>query len=202
MTSPKFLFAAAVGAAIAASTVGTAPAQPHLTRIRGTIEKIDGSVLSVFARELGEIKLTVAPGAQIFGVVKATLSDVKPNSFVGVGAMPQADGSQKAIQLTIFAESMRGLGEGFRPWAQPGSTMTNGTVDTTIAAVEGQVLTVRYKNGEQKIIVTPDSTIRAYVASDKSELKPGANISTFATKRPDGTFEASRVSVGRDGIAP
>lgn len=192
---------AAAGAAIAMCAAIPASAQ-QLTRIRGTIEKVDGSVVTVFARELGEVKLALAGKAQVYGVAKATLGDIKPNSFIGVGAMPQADGSQKAVQLTIFAESMRGVGEGFRPWDRPGSTMTNGTVDTTVAAVEGQVLTVRYKDGEKKIIVAPDSTIRAYIASDKSELKPGANISTFATKKPDGTFEASRVSVGRDGIAP
>lgn len=199
MTFLKWI--AAAGAAIAMCAATSASAQ-QLTRIRGTIEKVDGPVVTVFARELGEVKLALAGNAQIFGVAKATLADIKPNSFIGVGAMPQADGSQKAVQLTIFAESMRGVGEGFRPWDRPGSTMTNGTVDTTVAAVEGQVLTVRYKDGEKKIIVAPDSTIRAYIASDKNELKPGANISTFAMKKPDGTFEASRVSVGRDGIAP
>ena len=80
--------------------------------------------------------------------------------------------------------------------------MTNGTVDTTVKAVEGQVLTVKYKDGEKKIVITPESTIRAYVTGDKSELKAGAAIATFATKKPDGSFEPSRINVGRDGIAP
>jgi len=127
---------------------------------------------------------------------------VKPNAFVGVGAMPQPDGSQKALQVMIFAESQRGLGEGFRPWDRPGSTMTNGTVDTTVKAVEGQELTVRYKGGEKKIVVTPETTIRAYVPGDRRELKPGAHIQTFATKNDDGSYAASRINVGRDGIAP
>jgi len=117
--------------------------------------------------------------------------------------MPQPDGSQKAIQVMIFAESQRGTGEGFRPWDRPGSTMTNGTVDTTVAAVSGQTLTVKYKDGEQKIVVGPDATIRAYVIGDKSELKPGAHIAIVrADKAADGTLATGRVNVGRDGVVP
>lgn len=173
--------------------------QPQTTRLRGTIEKVDGGTLTVKG-DAGDIKITLADNAQVFGVTKATLADVKPNAFVGVGAMPQTDGSQKAIQVMIFAENQRGLGEGFRPWDRPNSTMTNGTVDTTVKGVEGQVLTVKYKGGEQKILITPETTIRAYVVGDKSELKPGAHIQTFATKNPDGSYTTRSVSVGRDGI--
>lgn len=189
---------------LAAVLVSAAPAfaqQPQTTRLRGTIEKADGNTLTVKS-DAGEVKLAVADNPQVFGVVKATLADVKPNSFIGVGAMPQADGSQKAIQVMIFAETQRGLGEGFRPWDRPGSTMTNGTVDTTVKAVEGQVLVLKYKDGEKKIVITPETTIRAYVTGDKAELKPGAAIATFAVKKPDGSFETSRINVGRDGIAP
>ncbi|MGZ5935728.1 MAG: hypothetical protein ACXWLV_13615, partial [Rhizomicrobium sp.] len=117
-------------------------------------------------------------------------------------AMPQADGSQKAVRVQIFPEPMRGVGEGHRPWDRPGSTMTNGAVDKQVTGVEGQMLTVKYKGGEQKIVITPETTIQAYVVGDKSELKPGAHIATFAAKKPDGTLEASRVTVGRDGISP
>jgi hypothetical protein len=197
----KFLCAVIAGASIAAFSVLAAFAQQP-TRVRGTIEKVDGSILTVKVGEAGEIKVAVVDNAQVYGVVKATLADVKPNSFIGVGAMPQADGSQKAIQVMIFAESQRGVGEGHRPWDRPGSTMTNGTVDTTVAAVEGQVLTVRYKDGEKKIVITPESTIHAYVIGDRSELKPGASIATFAVKKADGSFEASRITVGRNGVVP
>ena len=175
--------------------------QPQTTRLRGVIEKADGGTLTVKS-EAGELKIAVADNAQVYGVTKATLADVKPNSFIGVGAMPQADGSQKAIQVMIFAETQRGLGEGHRPWDRPGSTMTNGTVDTTVKAVEGQMLTVKYKDGEKKIVITPESVIRAYVVGDKSELKPGAAIATFAVKKPDGSFETTRINVGRDGVVP
>jgi hypothetical protein len=175
--------------------------QPQTTRLRGTIEKVDGSMLTLKS-EAGELKVAVADNAQVYGVTNATLADVKPNSFIGVGAMPQADGSQKAIQVMIFAETQRGLGEGHRPWDRPGSTMTNGTVDTTVKAVEGQVLTVKYKDGEKKIVITPESVIRAYLVGDKGELKPGASIATFAVKKPDGSFETSRINVGRNGVVP
>jgi hypothetical protein len=145
----------------------------------------------------------LADNVAVFGVVKASLTDIKPGAFIGVGATPQADGSQRAIQITIFAETLRGTGEGHRPWDRPNTTMTNATVDTTVAGVEGQVITVKYKDGEKNIIVGPDAVIRAYVAGGRDELKPGANISIVnAMKKPDGTFEAARVTVGRDGITP
>jgi hypothetical protein len=176
--------------------------QTPQTRVRGTVEKVDGAVLTVRAGEAGELKVAMADNVQIFGIAKGTLADVKAGGFIGVGAMPQPDGSQKAIQVTIFPESMRGAGEGFRPWDRPGSTMTNATVDSTVASVDGQVVMVKYKDGEKKIIITPESVIRTYVVSDKSELKAGAAIAGNAVKKPDGTFEIARINVGRDGIVP
>jgi len=118
--------------------------------------------------------------------------------------MPQADGSQRALQVTILAESQRGLSEGHRPWdARPNSTMTNGTVDQTVASVDGQVVMVKYKDGEKKIVVPPDAIIRAYVPGDKSELKPGARIAIVrAIKKTDGALEADRVNVGRGEVVP
>jgi hypothetical protein len=197
----KLIFAGALFVSALAAAMPAHAQQAQTTRLRGIIEKVEGGTLTVKG-EAGEVKIAVADNAQVYGVTKATLADVTPNAFIGVGAMPQADGSQKAIQVMIFAETQRGLGEGHRPWDRPGSTMTNGTVDQTVKSVEGQVLTVKYRDGEKKIIVTPESTIRAYVVGAKSELKPGAAIATFAVKKPDGSFEASRINVGRDGIAP
>jgi hypothetical protein len=118
--------------------------------------------------------------------------------------MPQADGSQRAIQLTVFAESLRGISEGFRPWsARPNSTMTNGAVEQTVESVDGRMLTVKYKGGEQKIVVPADAVIQTYTIGDRSELKPGAHIAiTRALKKPDGTLEADRVNVGRGEVVP
>ena len=186
-----FLFAASIAAA----------QQPQI--IRGTIDRLDGATLSIKQGEGPDVTVKLLDNAKVFGVKSATIADVKPNDFIGVGAMPQPDGSQKAIQVTIFAESQRGTGEGFRPWDRPNSTMTNGTVGATVASVDGQVLTVKYKGGEQKIIIGPDAKIRMYIPGTRDELKPGAHVSVFRPeKAPDGSLQTARINVGLDGMAP
>ena len=187
---------------ISASAQDSAKDKP--VRVAGTVESFDGQALAVKSPKLGEVKVNLTANATVFGVAKATLADIKPGSYIGVGAMPQPDGSQRAMQVTVLAESQRGLSEGHRPWdAKPNSTMTNGTVDQTVAGVDGQVLTVKYRDGEKKIIVPPDAAIQAYVVSDKSELKPGAHIAIVrAVKKPDGSLEADRVNVGRGEVVP
>jgi hypothetical protein len=183
-----------------------ASAQPAPTqRISGTIERADGHTIVVRPLEGGgtfEIDLT--PKVAVFGVSNGKLDDIKPGAFIGVGAMPQPDGSQRAVQVTVFAESQRGTGEGHRPWdARPNSTMTNGTVDERVSSVEGPVLTVKYRDGEKKIVVPADATILAYTASDLSELKPGAHVALLrVTKKLNGSLEADRVNVGRGGVIP
>jgi hypothetical protein len=187
--------------ALATLAVTAAWAQQKPVSVSGSITAVDGAMLTVKAKD-GAVKVKLTDKAGVFGVTKATLADVKPGSFIGVGAMPQPDGSQRAIRLTIFAEVQRGLGEGHRPWTLPNSTMTNATVDQTVKSVDGEVLMVKYKGGEKKIIVPPDATILAYVVGDRSELKPGANIRIVrAMKQADGTFTADRVNVGR-GVMP
>jgi hypothetical protein len=184
--------------------IAGAGAQQQTVRVTGEVESFDGHVLAVRSDKLGEVKISLAANAAVFGVAEATLADVKPGSYIGVGAMPKADGSQRALQVTILAESQRGLSEGHRPWdARPNSTMTNGTVDQTVASVDGQVVMVKYKDGEKKIVVPPDAIIRAYVPGDKSELKPGARIAIVrAIKKTDGALEADRVNVGRGEVVP
>jgi hypothetical protein len=192
------------GAAIAVALVVTSvQAQQKPVRVVGTIVGVDGPTIVVKPRKGNEARVTLTDKAAVFGVVRATLADVKPGAFIGVGAMPQADGSQKAIRVMIFAETQRGTGEGHRPWSRPGSTMTNATVDTTVAGVDGQVLRVKYKGGEQRIIIGPDAVIMAYAVGDRAELKPGANIAiNAANPKPDGSLEASRVNVGRGDVQP
>jgi hypothetical protein len=184
--------------------VGVSGAQQQTLRVTGVVESFDGRVLAIRSDKLGEVKVSLAANATVFGVAEAKLADVKPGSYIGVGAMPQPDGSQRAIQVTILAESQRGLSEGHRPWdARPNSTMTNGTVDQTVGSVDGQVVMVKYKDGEKKIVVPPDAIIRAYVVGDKSELKPGARIAIVrALKKSDGALEADRVNVGRGEVVP
>jgi hypothetical protein len=183
-------------------TLSFAAAQ-QTVRLRGTIETVDGNALTIKSRDGADLKIVLAKDAQVFGVAKASLSDVKAGSYVGSAAMPQTDGTQKAIEVHIFAPSQRGTGEGHRPFRIPNSTMTNGTVDETVASVEGQTLTVKYKGGEKKIVVPPGTPIVRYEPGDKNELKAGAHVSIArALKKPDGSFEADRINVGRDGVVP
>jgi hypothetical protein len=178
--------------------------QPPAVRVSGTVESFDGRVLAIKSAKLGDMKVNLTDNAAVFGVSKATVADIKPGAFIGVGAMPQPDGSQRAIQVTVFAEVQRGVGEGFRPWnARPNSTMTNGAVDQTVTSVDGPVMRVTYKGGEQKIVVPPDAVIRAYAVGSKDELKPGAHVAIIrAMKKPDGSLEANRVNVGRGEVVP
>jgi hypothetical protein len=140
----------------------------------------------------------------VFGVPPTELSEIKPGSYIGVSALPEPDGTQKALAVHIFPESPRGAAEGFRPWdLRPNSTMTNATVAQTVAGTDGQDILVKYKDGEKKVVVPPCTPIVTFVAGDKAELKPGAHIIIFgAAKKDDGTLEANRVNVGRDGITP
>jgi hypothetical protein len=193
-----------VAGIIVASATGAFAQQPAAVRVVGAVENFDGHVLAVKSEKLGEVKINLTADATVFGVTEATIADIKPGAYIGVGAMPQPDGSQRAIQVTVLAESQRGLSEGHRPWdARPNSTMTNGTVDQTVASVDGRVVIVKYKDGEKKIIVPPDARILAYQAGDKSELKPGAYIAIVrAIKKPDGSLETNRVNVGRGEVVP
>ena len=191
---------AAVLLSLAVVPTRAQPAQGQ--RVVGAIEAVDGRTLTVKTKD-GQVKVNLADNARVFAVVKATLADIKPGVYIGVGAMPQPDGSQKAIRVMIFSEPQRGTGEGHRPWIHPGSTMTNATVETTVAGVDGQTVTVKYKGGEKKIIIPSDLPIQRYVAGDRSELKPGAPILIVrAERKADGTLEADRVNVGRDGVVP
>jgi hypothetical protein len=188
--------------AMMASGIGMASAQDTV-RVRGTIERIDGSTYVVKARDGAELKVALADNPQIAGVVKASLSDIKQGSFVGVTAMPQADGSQSALEVHIFPEAMRGTGEGHYPWdLRPQSTMTNANVEQVVTAVEGQTLTLKYKDGEKKIFVPANTPIVVYVQGDKSDLKPGAKVFIAAIKQPDGTLQGRAWRVGRDGVTP
>jgi hypothetical protein len=191
------------GAALLAAITASSAFAQQTVRVRGAVEKVDGNTLSVKADDGAVVTLTLTNDAQVVGVVKATLADVKEGSFVGSAAMPQPDGSQKALEVHIFPETMRGTGEGHRPFTVPNSTMTNGTVGDMVTASDGQSLTVKYKGGDKKIVVPPGVPIVRYEIADRSALKPGAHVTaTSAVKKPDGTLEAARINVGRDGLVP
>jgi hypothetical protein len=178
--------------------------QPQTVRIRGTIESVDGPMLMIKSREGTDMKVKMTDNVVVVGIAKSALSDIKQGSYIGVSAMPEPDGTQKALAVHIFPEAQRGAAEGFRPWdLRPNSTMTNATVAETVAGTDGQNIMVKYKDGEKKVVVPPGTPIVAFVTADKAELKPGAKIIIFgATKKDDGSLEAARVGVGLDGITP
>jgi hypothetical protein len=191
----------AVAAVVATAALAQAP---QTVRLRGVIEKVDGNKVTAKSDKGDELKINLAEKMLVVAVVKASMADIKDGDFIGSGAMPQPDGSQKAIEVHIFAESMRGTGEGFRPWdGAPNSTMTNGTVGNTVTSVDGPVVTVKYKDGDKKIIVGPDVPIVRYEIADMSAVKPGVAFTVVAaTKQPDGSFNIGRINVGRDGVVP
>jgi hypothetical protein len=180
----------------------TAPQAPPPVRVRGTLQSVDGSMLTVKARDGAEMKVKLADNAPVNEIMKASLADVKTGAYVAVTGMPQPDGSQKALALYIFPEAQRGLAEGYRPWDfAPNSTMTNATVDAQAAGVDGQTLTVKYKDGEQKILMTPATEITIASRKSAADLKPGQKISVFAAKKlPDGMLEAPNISFGDYGV--
>jgi hypothetical protein len=191
-----FLFAFAASSALAQA--------PQTVRLRGTIEKVDGNTLTAKSDKGDELRINLTDKMLVVIVAKASMADIKDGAFIGSGAMPQPDGSQKAIEVHIFPESMRGTGEGFRAWdGAPNSTMTNGTAGAPVTGVDGPVVTVKYKDGEKKIIVTPDVPVVRYEIGDIGAVRPGAAFTVVAAvKKPDGSFDINRINVGRDGVVP
>jgi hypothetical protein len=173
-------------------------------RIRGTIEKVDGPIFIVKNRDGAEVKLTVTDNPLFVAISPSRMADIKPGMFVGSAGTMQPDGTQKAIEVHIFPESMRGTGEGHYDWdLKPGTKMTNGNVEQSVAAVDGPILSVKYKDGEKKLLVTPETVVVTYVMGSKDELKPGTKIFVAAAKKqPDGTLQTPRITYGRDGAGP
>jgi hypothetical protein len=204
MTNFKYGVVGAAGLALLLTVASVSAQQPAPTRVRGEIEKVEGNTLTVKSREGATVKVVLKDNAVISGVEKAALADIKQNSFVGITAMPQPDGTQKAIEVHIFPEARRGAGEGHRPWdLVPNSTMTNANVEQLVTAVDGPMLTMKYKEGEKKISVPNNATIVQFVNGDKADLKPGAKIFIAAGKKlPDGAIEAGGINVGKDGLTP
>ena len=197
MSTMRIVAAAALAAAFA---VSTASAQQQTQRVAGTIDKVEGKTLYIRSAS-GPVTLTLADNAVIVARVKASATDIKAGDYVASGGVPQPDGTQKAVELRIFPESMRGNGDGHRPgW--PG-TMTNGAVGQTVTSVDGPVLTVKFRDGEKKLIIGPSVPVHCLEVTDRSELKSGAAVAAAAAaKQPDGTFTAARIDVGRGDVVP
>jgi hypothetical protein len=194
----SFATLALIAVALPAVAQQTAP-----SRVRGTIEGVDGDVLAVKSRSGEDVQLHMTGDMKVVGIIKISLADIKVGSFIGATTVPGPDGSQNAVEVHVFPEDMRGTGEGSRPYdLRPNSTMTNATVSESVAGNDGHTLLIKYKEGEKKVVVSPDTPVVTYVPADKSDLKAGAKIIAFMKKLPDGSFETNRVSVGRDGLTP
>jgi hypothetical protein len=201
MSMMRVMAAAALAAVFA---VSTAWAQQQTQRVAGTIDKVEGKTLYIKSAS-GPVTLTLTDNAVIVARVKATAADIKAGDYVASGGVPQPDGTQKAVELRIFPDSMRGNGDGHRPgWpGAPNGTMTNGAVGQTVSSVDGPVLTVKYRDGEKKLIVGPSVPVQRLEIADRSELKSGASVAAgAATKQPDGTFTAARIDFGRGDVVP
>ena len=194
---------AAVVMVTASTLYAIAQQPPTSSRVRGTIETVDGDVLAVRSRGGDDVKLHMTGDINVVGISKISLADVKVGSFIGTTTVPGPDGSQNAVEVHVFPEAMRGTGEGSRAYdLRPNSTMTNATVADSVVGNDGHTLMVKYRGGEKKVVVFPETPVVTYVSADKSDLKPGAKVIAFTRKLPDGSLETSRVTVGRDGLTP
>jgi hypothetical protein len=189
---------------VVAATAALAQAPADTVRVRGTVQSVDGSMLTVKSRDGADLKIKLADNAVIRTVTAKTVADVKQGLFVGITAMPQPDGTQKAVEIHIFPEAARGTGEGHRPWdLMPGSTMTNANVDSEVAISDGKKLVLKYKDGDKTFIVPDNVKVVMFAPGTAADVKPGAKIFIVAAKKlPDGTLEAPGATVSSGGVDP
>lgn len=179
-----------------------APAGPP-ARVRGEIVKLEGDVLHVKDRTGAAVAVKLAPNFGVSELRKAEFGEIKAGTYVGTAALPQKDGTLKAIEVLIFPVALKGTGEGHRPWdLLPESTMTNATVDGLVTAGGGRTLKLKYKDGEKTVVVPPEAPIVALGPGNPAMLKPGAHVFIAAAKGADGTLATQRVTVGKDGLVP
>jgi hypothetical protein len=188
--------------AVSAVAFAQAPANPPV-RIRGTVEKLDGNVLTVKARNGQSMTVKLADNFTVMGVAKASLADVGSGKFIGTTTVGEREGALIAEEVHIFPENMRGTGEGHYDWdLRPNSKMTNANVANVTSMGKDRVMTVQYKGGEKKILVPENAVVVAFEPTDKSQLKPGAQVFVNSQKQPDGSLTAARVNVGLKGQIP
>jgi hypothetical protein len=189
-------------AAVSAVAIAQAPANPPV-RIRGTVEKLDGQMLTVKSRSGESVTIKMADNFMVVGIAKAGLDDITSGKFIGTTSVGERDGALVALEVHIFPEAMRGTGEGHYAWdLRPDSKMTNANVANVTSMGKDRVMVVQYKGGEKKVIVPADAVVVAFAPADKSEIKPGAQVFLNTQRQPDGSLAAPRVNVGLNGQIP
>ncbi len=202
MTTKALPIALVLAAALAGASA--LAQKPAMVRVRGTIQSVNGQTLNVKTRDGAAVTVKLADKAPIHTVVRKSLADVKQGLFVGITAMPQPDGTQKAVEIHIFPEALRGTGEGYRPWdLMPNSSMTNANVESEVMSAAGEKLVLKYKDGEKTFIVPQNVAVVMFAPGSAADLKPGAKIFVVAAKKlPDGTLQAPGITVGSNGVDP
>lgn len=206
MIDRRLFLAACIGLAFTSGDVLAQPVpavQAGPVRLRGTIEAAADGSLDLLVRGGGKVHVVLPATLRTTYVVAAKLSDIQPDSYIGTAAAPQADGTLKALEVHVFPPSMRGSGEGFRPYDLEGggSTMTNGTVGNLVGT-SGRVATVRYGNEEKKVLIPDDVPVVSFEPTDRSALKAGAKVIINGQRSADGTLTAAAVNIGKDGLTP
>ena len=198
---------AAFSAAVALClTLGASPGVAQNMQgigVRGIVVSLEGSMLTLKTREGTDATIKLADNPRVVSMVKASIADIKPGVYIGTSSVPRQGSTSRALEIHILPEALRGAGEGDYPWdLAPGSSMTNGTVNSPVESVDGLTITVSYKGGERKVTIQPDTAVVTYGPADKSDIKPGVPVFVFARKQADATLTAGFVTVGKNGVAP
>lgn len=200
----KIIASLFAGAALTLGCFAQNARAQDVVRLRGSIEEMTAGVYTIRTRDNALVKLRLSPSASVAASIKSAVSEIKPGSYLGVAALPQKDGTLRALEAHIFDDTMRGTAEGHRAWdLLPESTMTNAVVQEIVDAVDGHSVMLRYKDGQKQILIPAGIPIVTYLPGSIAELKPGATVFIpAATSHPDGYFEAQRVMVGRTASPP
>jgi hypothetical protein len=198
----RFGIALSIVAASLCSSIVLAQQAPT-TRVRGELLSAQPETLIIKSRNGGDVQVKIDGKTVVVGLRKIALTDLTANAFVGIAAVPGRDNEQIAVSIHVFPESSRGFNEGSRPYdLKPGSSMTNGAIAERVKQVEDDLLVVKYKDGEKRFVVTPETSVVAFETGRQGELTSGAKVVATVEDRPDGTKYASRILVGRDGVVP
>ena len=171
--------------------------------VRGDVISLDDATLLVHSREGADVSLHLTDDWAATGVVPASLADIKVGVFIGTASAPQSDGSQRALEVVVFPEAMRGVGEGHYPWdLAPESKMTNANIANAVDGVKGRTLSLAFKGGEREVTIPSDAPIVTFAPATKSDIAPGAHVFVQAVRQADGSLSANRVVVGKSGVVP